>query len=677
MFGSGSHTRAAPTHDYGELMLHIVTINAGDYQGRGVEYTNILYDSVNRNLPPNTQAEFVVFTDCPGAYHPHIVVRPLPSTQVRDWWHKLSLFQSDLFPFGARLLYFDLSCVITGRLDALAAYDGPFATLRDFYYPTGLQSSIMAWRQGCYTDIWTQFVAQGYPQHDLGGDQVFIESLLGPTAIRLQDQFHDQFVSYKLHPELPSKASVVVFHGNPKPHTCTGWVPTVWKVGGLTQADLEAVCNTERETLLANITHAMTLPFPWFDMASTHHTRPICIVGGSPSLAQAIPALHRHRGTAEIWATNGAFHFLRAHNLVADVHVIMDARPINARFVTHPSLTTRYYIASHCDPSVFQALAGQNVTIFHCHIEGAHDLLKHELARPTHLLGGYTTVGMKAAQLADLLGARTILFYGMDSCYHGTDHHAYEQVQNNGEAVMDVLVSGRHFRAAPWMVGQAHDFQRFVMDFTGEVAVDGTGLLAHLAGSGLEISAAEKRAHAILQRLPDPNGAALAGAEIGVFAGDLSKRLLLRPDLHLLMVDSWAGAGKDYHGDSGDYHATLSQQEQDNFHEVTRTVTEFAGARARIVRQTSRDAAGHVTDESLDFVFIDADHSYHGAKDDIARWAAKVKVGGLIAGHDYENVGFPKFGVTQAVNEWANEMRAHLELGENFTWFIQKTEEMP
>jgi len=656
-------------------MLHIVTINADDYLQRGVEYTNILYDSVNRNLPPNTQAEFVVFTDSPGAYHPAIVVRPLTITKVQGWWHKLSLFQQDLFPFGDRLLYLDLSCVITGRLDALAAYNGPFATLRDFYYPTGLQSSVMAWQQGTATDIWTQFVAQGYPQHDLGGDQVFIESIMGRTAIRLQDRFPSLFVSYKLSPGLPSKASVVVCHGSPKPHECQGWVPSVWKVGGLRQADLEAICNTQQETLLRNIAHAMTLPFPWFDFQPTPHTRPIHIVGGSPSLAQALPALHRAKGQSEIWATNGAFNFLRSHHLTADVHVILDARPQNANFVTHPNLSTRYYIASHCDPAVFHALRGQNVTIFHCNMEGVYELVKGETVRPTHLLGRYTTVGMKAAQLAELLGATQINFYGMDSCYFEQAHHAYTQIQNDTDVAVDVLYNGRVFRAAPWMIGQASDFQEFVQSFLGTVAVDGMGLLAHIAGSGIEMSAAEARGNAILSRLPfesDP----IYGVEVGVFAGDLSRRLLARTNLHLTMVDSWKGNGQDYHGDSGDFHATLTQQEQDNFYEVTRTVTAYAGTRGKILRANSQDAVLQVPDESLDFVFIDADHSYEGAAKDIAAWSRKVKVGGLISGHDYENTAFPKFGVTRAVNEWVDKSRADLVCGDNYTWFLTKTEAM-
>jgi len=53
-------------------------------------------------------------------------------------------------------------------------------------------------------------------------------------------------------------------------------------------------------------------------------------------------------------------------------------------------------------------------------------------------------------------------------------------------------------------------------------------------------------------------------------------------------------------------------------------------------------------DESLDFVFIDADHSYVCCKADILAWLPKIKQGGVLAGDDYIPV-HP--GVMKAVNE--------------------------
>lgn len=40
-------------------------------------------------------------------------------------------------------------------------------------------------------------------------------------------------------------------------------------------------------------------------------------------------------------------------------------------------------------------------------------------------------------------------------------------------------------------------------------------------------------------------------------------------------------------------------------------------------------------DESLDFVFIDAGHSYEDVSLDLKLWYPKVKKGGVFAGHDY------------------------------------------
>ena len=66
------------------------------------------------------------------------------------------------------------------------------------------------------------------------------------------------------------------------------------------------------------------------------------------------------------------------------------------------------------------------------------------------------------------------------------------------------------------------------------------------------------------------------------------------------------------------------------------------------MKMTSVEASTKFEDESLDFVFIDASHAYEDVKLDIETWMPKVKLGGIIGGHDYEDY-FPS--VKQAVNE--------------------------
>jgi hypothetical protein len=53
------------------------------------------------------------------------------------------------------------------------------------------------------------------------------------------------------------------------------------------------------------------------------------------------------------------------------------------------------------------------------------------------------------------------------------------------------------------------------------------------------------------------------------------------------------------------------------------------------IRSMSVDAAKNYQDNSLDFVFIDGDHSYEACKEDILAWLPKMKTGSILAGHDY------------------------------------------
>jgi predicted O-methyltransferase YrrM len=64
--------------------------------------------------------------------------------------------------------------------------------------------------------------------------------------------------------------------------------------------------------------------------------------------------------------------------------------------------------------------------------------------------------------------------------------------------------------------------------------------------------------------------------------------------------------------------------------------------------ECSWEAARHYEDLSLDMVFIDADHSYESVRNDIAAWLPKVRLGGILAGHDFTPL-MP--GVVDAVQE--------------------------
>lgn len=653
-------------------MINFVTVNWRNYQGRGAEYTNILFDSVRRNLEAGVPGRFIVFTDDPDAgYRDGIETRPLPSN-LNGWWNKLWLFSPGLFTTGDRVIFLDLDTVISGPLDALAAYDGAFAILTDFYRQIGMQSSVMSWRAGEQTGIWRSFEAAGFPQGDPGGDQSWIESHHNKAwTTRLQSLFPDMFVSYKASGgKLPDKASVCVFHGEPRPHdVVTGWVPKVWREGGMGHAELKAVCNTATEALLANVRKACKRDLPWFEVADEHDGH-VAILGGGPSLVDKIEEIKWRQSIGQqVWVLNNAHAALKDAGIRYDAQVLLDARPDNAAFITEAD---RYLVASQCDPSIFNVLWHQRVTVFHVNSPGMVDLLSPEKVRAAYLVGGGTTVGMNALALAFLKGYRKIHLYGFDSCYRDGKHHAYSQPLNDGERASEAMYNGKTYFCAPWMIGQAQEFIELAPGYMADgavITVHGSGLLVDIGQEMLgTLSPAQQRAAEVANRIP----AGACGVEVGVFAGQMSRELLKHdPELRLTMVDSWEGSGDAYTGDSGDWHAALKQESQDDFmHQALKRVA-FAGDRATVIRKRSTDAAADVPDASQDFVFLDADHSLEGCRADIEAWKSKVKPGGYLGGHDYANPDFPKFGVTRAVDEFVAHHALGLELGGNFCWFTK------
>ena len=97
------------------------------------------------------------------------------------------------------------------------------------------------------------------------------------------------------------------------------------------------------------------------------------------------------------------------------------------------------------------------------------------------------------------------------------------------------------------------------------------------------------------------------------------------------------------------------------------------------MRAFSVEAAKRFTDESLDFVYLDADHSYEAVRDDIAAWWPKLKPGGLFAGDDYgalpvQQINFGQgvlsFGVKQAVDEFALRERKNVSTNWLGDWWF-------
>jgi hypothetical protein len=65
-----------------------------------------------------------------------------------------------------------------------------------------------------------------------------------------------------------------------------------------------------------------------------------------------------------------------------------------------------------------------------------------------------------------------------------------------------------------------------------------------------------------------------------------------------------------------------------------RKMSEPFGSRAIIIKDSTDNAVKRIQDNTLDFVFIDADHSSEAVERDIRNWHPKIKDKGWIIGHD-------------------------------------------
>jgi hypothetical protein len=141
------------------------------------------------------------------------------------------------------------------------------------------------------------------------------------------------------------------------------------------------------------------------------------------------------------------------------------------------------------------------------------------------------------------------------------------------------------------------------------------------------------------------------------------------------MVDRW-GVSEDYKG-SNDLFAWHDDTEWHNIREAADAHTRFAEDRREVLQSDSVTAARQTPDRSLDFVFVDADHSYAGCSGDLRAWHSKVRPGGFLCGHDYHAPDYPTWGVKRAVDEFARDHSLTVELGEDDTWFIRMPGPLP
>ncbi len=155
------------------------------------------------------------------------------------------------------------------------------------------------------------------------------------------------------------------------------------------------------------------------------------------------------------------------------------------------------------------------------------------------------------------------------------------------------------------------------------------------------------------------------GVEVGVCEGYLSIQILRNKNVdRLFLVDPYLPY-QHQNQSFDDAH----QKRQRSF---SKLVLNLAGKkRHEWIYRTSVEAASLFTPASLDFVYLDGDHSYESVKADIAAWWPKVRLGGYFGGHDFDDLQVKK-AVTELTG-WSH----YLNVGkpkhyDNIDWYITK-----
>lgn len=177
------------------------------------------------------------------------------------------------------------------------------------------------------------------------------------------------------------------------------------------------------------------------------------------------------------------------------------------------------------------------------------------------------------------------------------------------------------------------------------------------------------------------------GVEIGVEKGKNAQTMFeIIPNLKLYGVDAY----KHHPQASHMYHAKLRNWDDKWFQNCKQQcLKRMSGRNFTLLQGFSENMADKMEDNSVDFVYIDADHSYDMVMLDIIKWGRKVRKGGIMSGHDYyptSDKSERRAKVAQAVKDYTSvhnikfyitdENHAQLKGDQYPSWFWVKLEDI-
>lgn len=146
------------------------------------------------------------------------------------------------------------------------------------------------------------------------------------------------------------------------------------------------------------------------------------------------------------------------------------------------------------------------------------------------------------------------------------------------------------------------------------------------------------------------------GVEVGVWRGEFSSLLFkVTSPRKLHLIDPWIVSTEEDRSDEAWYGAAkISQKEMDEIHDqvTQKFAAPIKSGQVEVHRAPSADAMRKMADESVDYIYIDGDHSYEGVSADLEEAFRITKGSGMICCDDYLLGAWWKDGVVRAVHEF-------------------------
>ncbi len=205
---------------------------------------------------------------------------------------------------------------------------------------------------------------------------------------------------------------------------------------------------------------------------SPEHDRIMVMVCGGPTAKIYLEDIRKKRADDKyrIFCSNKTHDWLIENGVVPHYQFMIDPKEGKWRDVQKPHKDVTYLIGISSHPKVFEVLKGYNVirvaSLSGTMVDGVSDVNilsaffdKEEYA----MLEGGTMAGLRAMTLANIMGYRTVEFYGFDSCFFNNDESGkpifYSYPKERGENILECKCDdGTIYQSTPVFASQAREF---------------------------------------------------------------------------------------------------------------------------------------------------------------------------------------------------------------------------